>query len=376
MSIVAAALTILLVGSLAYCVLTVAAARHYLNERSPQESAFPPISILKPLSGIDEGLEENLRSFFAQDYPDFEILLAVHFPDDPAIPVVESIRRQFPQIPSRLIVTNEPPYANHKVFSLARAAAEAHNELLLMSDSDVRVSPVLLRCVAKEFQDSRVGLVTCPYRAVPGLSLWTTLEAIGMNTEFLSGVLVARMLNGMDFALGCTLTLRRKALQQIGGFDLLKDYLAEDFVMGKKVSESGWRVLLSCAIIEHRIGSQNWSRSITHRLRWARSTRRSRPLGYIGQIFTNPLPLALLLCVVWPPGWWLAILALSFRAAAAWATAGWILCDPLVRTRWWLIPLQDLLSFAIWIGGFFGNTIVWRGRKYYLFPDGKFQLRP
>lgn len=379
MAIVATAITILLLGSLVYCILTIAAARHYLarhlNDRANEESAFTSISILKPLSGIDEGLEENLRSFFAQDYPDFEILLAVHSPDDPAIQVIERVRKQFPQIPSRLIITEEPPYPNHKVYSLARAAAEAHNDLLLMSDSDVRVSPQLLRCIAKEFQDSRVGLVTCPYRAVPGLSFWTTLEAIGMNTEFLSGVLVARMLNGMDFALGCTLAIRRKALEQIGGFDLLKDYLAEDFVMGKKVSESGWRVLLSCAIIEHRIGSQNLSRSVKHRLRWARSTRRSRPLGYIGQVFTNPLPLAVLLCVVWPPGWWLAILTVMFRAAAAWATAGWVLHDPLVCARWWLVPVQDLLSFVVWIGGFFGNTILWRGKKYYLFRDGKFELR-
>jgi ceramide glucosyltransferase len=183
------------------------------------------------------------------------------------------------------------------------------------------------------------------------------------------------MLNGMDFALGCTLAVRRKVLEQIGGFDLLKDFLAEDFVIGKRVAESGRGVLLSCQLIEHRIGSQNWRRSLTHRLRWARSTRRSRPLGYVGQVFTNPLPLALMFWIVRPDWWWLLVATAVFRFAAAWATAGWVLHDPLLRTRWWLVPVQDALSFLIWIGGFFGNTILWRGRRYYLFPDGRFQLK-
>lgn len=375
MAILAAALLVLVAGSLVYCILTVVAARHYLTQRPPDVDAFVPISILKPLSGVDEGLPENLRSFFVQDYPSFEILMAVHSAGDPAIPVIERIREQFPQVSSRLIVTNDAPYPNRKVFSLASMAAEARHELLLMSDSDVRVTPELLRCIAREFQNSQVGLVTCPYRAVPGNSFWTTLEAIGMNTEFLSGVLVARMLNGMDFALGCTLAVRRKVLEQVGGFELLKDFLAEDFVMGKKVSESGRSVLLSCELIEHRLGSQNLRRSLTHRLRWARSTRRSRPLGYLGQVFTNPLPLALMLWIVRPDWWWLAFAVVVFRFAAAWATAGWVLHDPLVRTRWWLVPAQDALSFLIWIGGFFGNTILWRGRRYYLLPDGRFQLK-
>ena len=194
-----------------------------------------------------------------------------------------------------------------------------------------------------------------------------------MNTEFWAGVLTARMLDGMKFAVGPTIVARREALHKIGGFDRVKDYLAEDFVMGKFAAEAGFDVILSSYVIEHRIGTQNFLHNAAHRLRWCRSTRRSRPAGYVGQVFTNPLPIALLLMVVWPSWEPLAVTAV-FRAASAWAVAGWVLRDPLTAKAWWLVPLQDVVSFAFWLAGFFGNTIAWRGRKYYLKPDGKFQL--
>jgi ceramide glucosyltransferase len=216
-------------------------------------------------------------------------------------------------------------------------------------------------------------MATCPYRAVPGPSVWSTLEAIGLNTEFIGGVLVARMLDGMKFALGPTIAARRATLEKIGGFDAVKDYLAEDFVMGKLAAEHGDGVILSSYAIEHRIGSQGFAANVKHRLRWNRSTRRSRPWGYVGQVFTNPLPLALLLWAA-APGWWPAAAAtVVLRAAAGWAAAGVALRDRLVARLWWAVPLQDLASFLAWIGGFFGNTIVWRGRRYYLRVDGRFE---
>jgi len=344
--------------------------------RPPELRAATPISVLKPLAGVDEGLEENLRTFFEQDYADFEILFAARSPDDPAVAVAERLRACYSAIPSRLIVTGEPPYPNAKVYSLDRMLAAARHDLLLMADSDIRVTPGMLSTIAAEFEDARLGLATCPYRAAPGRSFWSTLEAIGLNTEFLGGVLVARMLDGMKFALGPTIAARRETLARIGGFDAVKDYLAEDFVMGKLAAERGWGVILSSYVIEHRIGAQPFAANLRHRLRWNRSTRRSRPWGYIGQVFTNPLPPALLLWAV-KPEWWpvLAVTAL-FRAAAGWATAEHVLRDPLTRRLWWLTPLQDLASFLMWIAGFFGNTILWRGRKYYLLPDGRFELAP
>jgi len=365
----------LVAGSLVYCVLTVIAALRYRAVRPAEPATLPPISILKPLSGVDDGLEDNLRTFFDQRYPRFEILFAVRSPEDPAIAVVERLRARFPAVPSRLIVTGEPPYPNAKVFSLDRMLAAAGHDLVVMSDSDIRVTPGLLRAVAAEFADPRLGLATCPYRAVPGGSFWSTLEAVGLNTEFLAGVLVARMLDGMKFALGPTIAARRETLLGIGGFDAVKDYLAEDFVMGKLAAERGFGVILSSYVIEHRIGSQPFAANWKHRLRWNRSTRCSRPLGYIGQLFTNPLPLALLLVAARPSLWPILPATALFRAAAAWATAGPVLHDPLTRRLWWLVPLQDLASFCVWIAGFFGNTILWRGRRYHLLRDGRFRPR-
>ena len=369
----------LVLGSLVYCVLTIVAAVRYRAVRPvPLRAAAlgnaAPISILKPLAGIDDGLEENLRTFFEQEYSNFEILLAVRNPDDPAIAVAERLRARYRSVPSRLIVTGEPPYPNAKVYSLDRMLAEARHDLLVMSDSDVRVTPDMLAVIAAEFQDAKLGLATCPYRAVPGRSFWNTLEAVGLNTEFIGGVLVARMLDGMKFALGPTIAARRATLAGIGGFDAVKDFLAEDFVMGNLAAARGDGVILSSYVIEHHIGAQTLAANLRHRLRWNRSTRRSRPAGYAGQLFTNPLPLALLLWAVKPEWWPAAAAAVFLRAAAGWAAAGYVLRDPLTARLFFLVPLQDLLSFAMWLAGFFGNTILWRGRKYYLQADGRFEL--
>lgn len=361
-------------AALVYCLLAAIAAIRYRSVRPPALAAFPPISVLKPLSGVDDGLEQNLRTVFTQDYPNFEILFAVRQPTDPAVPIVERLCREFPQISAQLLFTGEPPYPNAKVFSLDRMLARARHDLIVMSDSDIRVTPHMLRTFAAEFQDPALGLATCPYRAVPGRSFWSLLEAIGLNTEFMGGVLTARMLEGMRFALGPTIAARRQTLDAIGGFDVLKDYLAEDFVMGKLAAEKGFGVILSSYVIEHRIGAQKMKANLIHRLRWNRSSRRSRPAGYIGQFFTHPLPIALAAWAARPEWWPVLVAAIVCRALSAWAVASYALADPLVPSRWRLLPLQDFLSFACWVGGFFGNTIHWRGRQYTLLPDGRFEL--
>src|SRR5580693_5538568 len=368
-------LVLLLVGSWVYCVLSAIAARHYLAISPPALEKAPPISVLKPLCGQDDRLEENLRSFFTQDYPDYEILFAVDALADPAVAVVDKVRREFPQGPRvHLVETGEPIVPNRKAHSLARLVARAQHSILVMSDSDVHIPPGLLRRIAAEFQDPAVGVVTCPYRAVPGHGFWSRLEALGMNTEFLAGVLVAWLVGEMDFALGPTLAARREVIEAMGGFDELGHYLAEDFEIGNRAPRAGYRVVLSSCVIEHRIGSQTLSENLQHRLRWARSTRRSRPAGYWGQIFTNPLPPALLLWLAVPKLWPLLVVTVFFRALSAWSTAGWVLHDPLTRRRWWLVPVQDLISVFVWVAGLFGNTIDWRGRRYTLLRDGRFQF--
>ena len=364
----------LVAGALVYQVLVIIAAVRYRGVRPPQLGPAPPISVLKPLAGAEDGLEENLRSFFEQNYPAFEILFAVRNAADPAIDIVERLQARYPDVPSELIVTGEPPYANAKVYSLDLMLEAARHDLVVMADSDIRVTPDMLSSLSAEFADENLGMATCPYRVVPGPSFWSTLEAVGLNTEFLSGVLVARMLDGMKFALGPTIAARRETLRRIGGFDAVKDYLAEDFVLGNLAAEHGFGVILSSYVIDHHIGAQSFGANLRHRLRWHRSSRRSRPKGYIGQIFTHPLPLALLLWACSPVWWPLLAAAVVLRAAAVWATAVHVLRDPLTRRRWWLVPVQDIANLLVWCAGFFGNTILWRGRRYWLLPDGRFEL--
>lgn len=363
-------------GSWVYCLLTVWAVSDWRRARAPERRADEPVSVLKPLHGLDDGLEENLRTFFEQDYPAFELLFAARNEDDAGLALARRLSREYPRVPARFFVTGEPPYANAKVWSLEIMMREAANDLLVMSDSDIRVTRDMLRGIAAEFAEPGLGVATCPYRAVPGASFWSLLEALGMNTEFWGGAFTARLVErGVHFAVGPTIAARRRVIEDIGGWPRLSEYLAEDFMLGQFAAERGHGVILSSYVIEHRIGAQPWRANFAHRLRWNRSTRRSRPWGYVGQVFTNPLPLGLAAAAALPayaaP---LLLVTAVLRALSGWAVSQVALRDPLCRRYWFLIPLQDLLSFAFWLAGFFGNTIEWRGRRYRLLRDGRFVL--
>lgn len=362
-----------LCGAIVYSLIQVVAAIRYLSVRPPALQTSEPISILKPLAGLDLDLESNLRTFFEQNYSAFELLFAVRNESDPAVPVVARLQQEYASIPSRLLITGEPPYPNAKVYSLDRMLSAAANDLVVMSDSDVRVTPDMLRTIGAEFQDANLGVATCPYRAVPGASFWSRLEATGMNTDFWGRALVARMLEGMRFAVGPTIAARRRVLQSIGGMDRVKDYLAEDFVIGKFAAEAGHGLILSSYIIEHHIGTSTLSQNVAHRNRWTRSTRRSRPAGYVGQLFTMPLPLALLVCA-FSPSWWPVLpVALAVRLLAAYSVSSRVLRS---RLNWLLVPVEDVIGFVFWVAGFFGYSISWRGRRYRLLADGRFELIP
>ncbi len=367
-------LAALVTGSIVYCAMVVFAVRRYLRDRRSVPAdppPAPPFSILKPLHGLDDGLDENLRSFFRQDYPEFEVLLGIDHPGDPALPVAERIRAEFPGVPSRIVMAGDSPYSNPKDHCLETMAKLAAHDLLVMSDSDIRVTPGMLRVFAGEFADPNTGCITCPYRAVPGSSFWTRLEAIGMNTEFMSGILVARMLEGMRFGVGPTMVVRKEALEKIGWMSRVGDSYIDDFLIGKYIAEAGYDTELSGYVIEHRIGSQPFLKNIKHRVMWQRGARFSRPAGYFGQLFTYPVPLAALMTGVAPGLWPVGILALVMRYAAAYATALNALHDPLFPRWWFWLPFQDILAFLSWAAALFGNSIQWRGRRYKLGGEGK-----
>ncbi len=328
--------------------------------------------MLKPLAGLDEGLEQNLRTFFEQEYADFELLFAVRHESDPAAPLARRLMGEYPGILSRLIITGEPPYAHAKIFSLQCMFEDSKHDLIVMSDSDVRVKSDFCRSVAAEFADQQLGLVTCPYRAIAGKAIWSRLEAIGMNTDFHAGLFTAVMMEGTKFAVGPTIVARKRVLVALGGIERVKDYLSsEDFMLGRIAAELGFGVRLSRYVVEHRIGSEGMLQNFSHRLRWARTTRRSRPLGYIGQFFTHTLPVGFCFCLACPGSWRLLAVTVILRIVAAWAVSERILR---AAVPWFLLPLQDVLGFAFWVAGFFGNSIQWRGRRYILNADGTAEL--
>ncbi len=373
----------LAVGGTAFYGLSALACRALLRRRdSPPPTPLPKVSVLKPLAGLDLGLEENLRGFFLLDYPDYELLLAVRGDDDPAAEVARRLIEQYPDARARLVVAGEPPsleeYPNAKNWSLLRMAEQVSGEILVISDSDIRSRPDDLQALAADFADPRVGVVTCPYRAVPGGGPWSLLEAIGMNTEFWAGAVTAQFLGPMDFAVGPTMALRRECLEAIGGFELTRDVQAEDFALGQAARRAGWEVRLSKRVVEHHIGAQGLWENWAHRLRWHRSTRRSRPAGYVLQAFTYPLPFAAALgFVASGAGWAWALLGICglARLVSSLSTAQ-LLGDRLVLRKLYLLPVQDLLSFVAWLRAFQGGTVVWRGRVFDLSADGRMRLRP
>lgn len=351
----------LVTGASVFCVLAILAVRSW--RRQPIGRCNEPVTVLKPLRGVDLGLEENLRSFFEQDYSQFELVFAVENAEDPAAKLVQQLQLDYPKVDARLVFTGAPEWHNAKVWQLARAWDQLRYDLIVMSDSDIRVDRHFLRSLDPSFD-----LATCPYRAIGGPSVWSSLEAVGMNTEFLAGVMTARMLEGVKFAVGPTLYCRRKVIDAVGGWIELQEFLAEDFVLGQRAAEHGFKVGLSRSVVEHRIGSEAMSANFSHRLRWYRSTRRSRPAGYVGQLFTMPLPLAMLLVFARPEWGWIFFAVLALRLWTARATLKAVNAP---MTFSFLI-VQDFLSFGFWLAGFFGNTIEWRGRRYILHKDGRF----
>jgi len=328
----------------------------------------PPVSLLKPLYGLDPELRANLESFCRQDYPAYEILFSVRDESDAAVAVVRRLEKDFPRVPMSLLLTGPPRYPNAKVHALEVLTEAAAHELLVINDSGVRAGPDYLRSVVRPFAESSTGLVTCIARSLPSRGFWSLLEALGINTQFNPGVLTAWLLLGMQFSIGKTMAIRKQLVRRLGGFGSLGSYLADDFVLGERVAKAGQTVVLSEMIPDNLLADAGMRGSLTHRLRWERSSRRSRPAGYVGQIFTHTLPLAVLAWCFAPPGSALAsaIIAacLVTRLLLAWACAGLLLRDPTFRRFWWLLPVQDLVSFGVWLWGFFGREIVWRGARF------------
>ena len=345
------------------------------------DSQLPPVSILKPLHGMEPQLERNLESFFQQDYPSFEILFALDTDDDSALPVARALCEKYPRVPSRIMITGEPPWPNPPAYAFSRMAEEAHYDLLITSDSDVEVERDYLRAVVPPLLESNAGMLTCVYRGLNTGTLWSLLDAIGMSVEMTAGVMAANLLEGMKFGLGPTIAVRRDALDAIGGYSVLGDYFSNDFVIGNMIAERGYTIVLSRHIIAHVVPPMTFRKMWQRQLRWATGTRHSRPKGHFGTVFTYAVPygvLGLLACILLhQPGWGLMLLALSLLNRIIEALAiGWgVTRDRECLRRPWLYVLRDLLGFSVWVASYLSRNMRWREGRFELVKGGRILVR-
>lgn len=347
----------------------------FRRQRAADVDFLPPVSILKPLCGLDRETYRNLSSFCQQHYPRYEILFGVDNERDAAVPLIHRLMADFPRIPIRLLIGPPGAGANNKVTKLCRLARESSYDLLVASDSDIRVEPDYLRRVAAPFADDRVGAVTCLYRGITAPNLWSRLEDLNLTADFLPGVLVARRL-GVRFTLGATMAIRRQLLARIGGFEALVDAAADDHELGSRVAALGYRVEVAGATVETECSSWDFHSFFEHQVRWAVVTRHSEPWGHLGFIFAQGLPWTVAAALAAPSrmmaiGYALAYLGL--RTAMGLAVGAWGLKDSVLKRKWWLLPFSDALSFLVWTNSLFRERIEWRG-GFYTVKNGQLVL--
>jgi ceramide glucosyltransferase len=357
-----------------YIVAILAAIRFFLRERAKTLPEFcPPVSILKPVRGVDFASCENFASFCRQNYPDYEILFCVNELTDPAVPVIQKVMADFPRRHIR-ILSDAPQFGtNRKVNNLALLAREAQHEILVQSDGDVRVGPNYLREMAAPFRDPQVGVVSCFYRSIAQPNLGAELEAVGAASDFFASALVADWKEGVTFALGASVATTKTWLGKIGGYESFADRLADDYEIGNRVHRASGKVLLSREIVWTMYPAQSLRGFWEHQVRWARTVRVVRPLSFFGLIVTHGLPWAVLAALVAPTGWLAAGYLLAYlvlRLAVAWVAGVWGVGDGVLRRRLWLVPLRDAIHFAVWLAGFTSNRVHWGGVDYEI-RDGK-----
>jgi len=362
-----------------YYAVAIGAAGKFFREPSlrPGEVPFdrdpytPPVSILKPIRGLDRETYENYASFCRQDYPEYEILFCVTDESEPAIPVIEKLIRDFPNVPIRLLIGSEPVGVSDKVNKLARMAREARHDVVIVTDSDVRVEPSFLRAIVAPFRDRKVGGVTCLYRGLTDGSFAADLEAMGNSTDFAPGVLVAWLGGGgkIDFMLGAVMATTKDRLAEIGGFEALADYLCDDYELGNRIAAQGYRIELCKMPVVIDYPHQTLVEAFRHQLRWNLAIRYSRPWGHLGLIFTQGLAWAILgvfLLHSWQGAFAFVAAYSLLRVEMALSTGARGMRDTLVRRKQWMLPVRDAFAFVVWLASFVPQRIRWRDREFYV----------
>jgi ceramide glucosyltransferase len=375
LSVLRLAVLVFAAGPLVYYLLSLYCTIEYfraLRKLPPRDDSFaPPVSILKPVRGVDSGAYENFASYCRLDYPEYELVFAMADPDDPVIPVIEKLQRDFPDRSIRFVTDVPRVGENNKVNSLCRLVKEARYDLLVMTDSDVRVPRDYLREVVAPFGDRRVGAVTSFYRCAGGGTLAADLDMLGMCMDSVPSALVARRLEGkVQFAFGWTMATTKERLAEIGGWEAMANHHSDDFELGNRIAAQGHRVELMYEPVWMVFPQERFSDFLRHEMRWAIGLRNVRPASYAGMIFTHGLPWAILAAFLAAASSWAGLAALYvasylvLRLGLAYAAGVWGLRDDNIGSKLWLAPVRDAVSAAVWFAGFFTDRILWRGLEY------------
>jgi ceramide glucosyltransferase len=347
---------------------------HAASESYPAENTeLPAVSILKAIKGLDPRCSENLSSFCHQDYPCYEVLFGFRDQDDPAIPVVRSVAGSA-ACEGRVIIKNVGSGANQKVLNLQALADNAHYSLLALSDSDMEVDGRYLRRIVGESQGGgKTGIVTSLYKISNPLSVGSALESLTIALDFIPSVLVARRTEGVTFGLGASILVSKEALKEIGGFESIADYLADDYQMGYRLWRAGYNNVISRYVIENRVGRMSVADHLSHQLRWARTYRASRPWGFLGYGITHAFTYAVILFCIMPgrASVLTAVLVLALRYVLALVLYRKVICTKKWLASLALLPVKDILSFFVWLWSFAGSKVFWRGIRYRISADGR-----
>jgi len=362
------ALLLLALAPFAYYIVAIIAARRFFRARPSSSSDFaPPVSILKPIYGLDREAYENFASFCRQDYPEFEILFCVSDLQDPAVPVIRKLIDDFPERSIRLLIGADRLGVSDKVNKLCRMVRQARHDVVIVSDSDVRVEPGFLQAVVAPFNDPKIGGVTCLYRGITDGSLAADLEAVANSTDFAAGVLVAWLFGPVNFMLGAVMATTKKHLAEIGGFESLVDYFSDDYELGNRIAARGYRIELSTFPVSIVYPHETFGDAFRHQLRWNLSIRYSRPWGHLGLIFTQGFAWSLVGCLLAPSE------LSSFAFPAAFVLLGgemiraigiYGMKDNSLRKKYWALTLRGAFAFVVWLASLFPQRIRWRGQEF------------
>jgi ceramide glucosyltransferase len=364
-------LALVLLPVWAYLIGTVVAAWRFTRRSIPLAQAQQPVSVLKPLYGAEPRLDENLRSFADQDYQRLQIVLGVRSPSDGALPIARGLIAARPDRDIDLVIDPRADGSNLKIANLANMLPAASHDLLVFADSDMHVEPHYLAAVTAPLRDPETGLVTCLYKGMPTGGLWSRLGAQHINFGFLPSALMGEALGTGGGCFGATIALRREVLESIGGLALVRDELADDHRIGAAVRRAGLATVLSPYIVDSSVSEKSLKCLWRHELRWARTVRAMAPVGFVGSVVTHAVAiaaLAALACGLSPT----ACLFLFGSCLLRWTSAGAMArILRLPAAGLWLLPLRDLLSFAVFLTSFCGRSVSWRDQLFRIEPRGR-----